>query len=175
MWIAALQRERVELVDGGHEDRDALCRGVIADAVSGRVEIATSTLSLVEVCKVDASARDDRDLLFDFFRHSWVLMVSVDTEVGQIARSLMMGRHRGLKPADATHIASAIVAEATELQTFDGRLLALDSVIQRPNGATLPIRRPRFVNGQMPLFDAIGTITTRTAENEAKPVRAAIE
>ena len=153
MWIAAIQRERVELKDGTIDDRDAICRSIIAEAVKGQLEIATSTLSLVEVCKIETDAVDgDRDLLFDFFRHQWVLMVALDTQVGHIGRALMGAGHLGLKPNDATHLASALVAGATEFQTFDGRLLDLDGKIAKPEGGTLAIRRPTM-QGQIGLFD----------------------
>lgn len=155
MWIAVIQRERGAYDATGYEEREMLCRAVIAEAVEGRVEITTSALSLVEVCKIDAAAEEERDLLFDFFRHPWVMMVNVDTEVGQLGRALMMAGYAGLKPADATHVASAIVAGAAELQTFDGRLLALNGVIQRPDGGMLSICRPSAPGKQMPLFDTL--------------------
>ncbi len=154
MWIAAIQRERYQLEDGSIEDRDMLCRSVIAAAIGRQFEITCSALALVEVCKAPSEDADpgDQAVIFDFFRHSWVMMVAVNTEVGEIGRALMMHGYPGLKPADATHIASALVAEASELQTFDRRLLALDGMIAKKTGGTLPIRKPKL-SGQIPLFE----------------------
>lgn len=154
MWIAAITREQYVMPDGTIDDRDVLCRSVLDEAMAGRVEISTSTLSLVEVCKPAADGDAESDALFDFFRHSWILMVSVDTNVGQIGRALMRAGHRPkLKPADATHLASAIVAEATEFQTFDEPLLKLDGKIDLPSGGKLAIKRPSL-SGSLPLFIA---------------------
>ena len=159
MWIAAIQREQYQLEDGSIEDRDLLCRSVIAAAIGRQFEITCSALALVEVCKAPSEDADpgDQAIIFDFFRHSWVTMVAVNTEVGEIGRALMMHGYPGLKPADATHIASALVAEATEFQTFDRRLLALDGMIAMKTGGTLAIRKPKL-RGQISLFEGGGAI-----------------
>lgn len=69
----------------------------------------------------------------------------------------MMHGYPGLKLADATHIASALVAEAAEFQTFDRRLLALDGMIAMKTGGTLAIRKPKL-RGQISLFEGGGAI-----------------
>lgn len=151
VWIAMIQRERPTLRNGQVENRDAMCREVLALAQGGSVEIVTSALCLAEVCRDRPAGADEPDLLFDFYRHSWVLMVAMDTGVGRLARTLMMGDYPGLKPPDAIHIATAIYAQATELQTFDDGLLALDGVIPCPDGGTLLIRKPTSGSRQIGL------------------------
>lgn len=111
-WIALIQREKIQGPDGRTEDRGALCRVVIHQAEAGDVEIATSSFSLVEVCKDPKLRTQNNDETADFFEHDYVLPVNVDKRVGLLARKLMMSGFSKLKPGDATHLASAAVAKA---------------------------------------------------------------
>jgi predicted nucleic acid-binding protein len=129
-------------------------RQVIAAAEKGTMEIATSALNLVEVCKSrDVASRRDDGALRDFFEHDFVLLVSVERVVGETARRLMMSGFAGLKPPDATHLATAIVARAAELHTFDDKLLRLDGKIGGLDGKPLRICKPVLPTPPAPLLD----------------------
>jgi predicted nucleic acid-binding protein len=155
-WIALIIDEKVRDTTGTViEDRGRMCRQVVAAAEKGVVEIATSALNLVEVCKSRevASGRDNATLR-DFFEHDFVLLVSLERVVGDEARRLMLAGHAGLKPPDATHLATAIVARAAELHTFDTKLLKLDSRITGLDGTPLKICKPAVPAPPAPLLQA---------------------
>ncbi len=153
-WIALITDEEVGNESGTVERRGYLCRQVIAAAENNVVEIATSTLNLVEVCKNPGLVSgQDSPALRDFFEHDFVLLVSLEREVGTKARDLMMKGYSGLKPPDAIHLATAIVARAIELQTFDGKLLKLNGMIDGLDGTPLKICKPAVPTGPAPLLD----------------------
>ena len=141
-WIATIIQEKVELKGGGIEDRAALCNHVIQQATGKLVEIATSGLALAEVCKDPSVKGEDEDVLSDFFRNEYILIVPLDRYVGTLARHLLQAGHPGLFPPDAVHLATAVVADATEFHTFDKALLKLDGKIVKPSGGVLSIRKP---------------------------------
>lgn len=141
-WIATIIQEKAPLKRGGFEDRAILCNHVINLATRKQVEIATSGLSLAEVCKDDQVKREDGDVLADFFRNEYILIVPVDRYVGTLARELMQAGHPGLRPPDAVHLATAVIADVSEFHTFDSALLKLDDKILKPAGGTLRIMKP---------------------------------
>ncbi|MFL9842191.1 PIN domain-containing protein [Sphingomonas sp. ST-64] len=141
-WIATITQEQSPLKDGSIEDRARLCNHVIELATRRNVEIATSGLALAEVCKNDEVKSQDGDTLQDFFRNEYILIVPVDRYVGTLAREYMQAGYAGLKPPDAVHLATAVVAEVSEFHTFDDKLLKLDGKISLPGGGVLKIRKP---------------------------------
>jgi predicted nucleic acid-binding protein len=152
-WIALIQKEKIRDASGTiTEDRETLCKAVIRAAEAGKIEIATSTLSLVEVCKNPTIRSTGDDEITAYFEHDYVLVVALDRFVGERARQLMQGRYAGLKPPDAVHLATAAVSNAEELHTYDDDLLALDGVIDKPDGTKLRIRKPDPGSDPMPLF-----------------------
>lgn len=140
-WIAAIIEEKVEGKGGKIEDRGRLCRHVLDLASKKKVEIATSGLSLAEVCREEQIKKEDGDTLSDFFRNEYILIVPVDRYVGTVGRQLMQSSF-GLKPADAVHLATAVVADVAEFHTFDRKLLRLDQQIEMPSGGRLTICKP---------------------------------
>jgi hypothetical protein len=142
-WIALIQRERILDPKGKLlEDRGTLCRVVLNQAVAGEAEIATSSFSLVEVCKNPSIKKNKEDKIADFFENDYVLLVNVDKRIGLLARHIMMSGLSKLKPADATHLASAAISAAEEMHTFDDALLRLDGRVDRPDGTKLKICKP---------------------------------
>ena len=85
-WIALIQREKIAV---GGSDRDTLCRAVIAEAKRNKIEILTSTLSLVEVCKDPATRATGDDRIGAFFENDYILLMNLDRLVGEHARLLM--------------------------------------------------------------------------------------
>ena len=152
-WIALISNEESKDERGAVERRGQMCRQVIVAAESGLVEIATSALNIVEVCKNPGlEAGRDNPALRDFFDHDFVLLFTLEREVGFKARDLMMS-DLGLKPPDAIHLATAVVARATELHTFDRKLLNLDGKMNGLNGTPLKICKPNVPAGPAPLLD----------------------
>lgn len=140
-WISLILDESIVASDGNIEDRGIACRHIIDQASRGTVEIATSTLSITEVCKHPNSDMDD-DQLSDFFRNEYILLASVDRHVATYARSLMRKKLSGLKPPDAIHLATAVVSRSLEFHTFDERLLKLDGRIEGLDGEPLKVCKP---------------------------------
>jgi predicted nucleic acid-binding protein len=151
-WIALIQREKIAI---GGSDRGTLCRAVIAEAKKNKVEILTSTLSLVEVCKNPAIRTTGADLIGAFFENDYILPMNLDWLVGGHARQLMTSGPAGLKPLDAVHVASAILGLASELHTFDDKLLKLDGKIARLDGGQLRICTPDVGGTPPPLLSGM--------------------
>ncbi len=141
-WIAMIIQEQSPLKDGGAEDRAKLCNHVIGLAAKKQLEIVTSGLALAEVCKHEEVKAVDGDDLSDFFRNDYILVVATDRNVGTLARKLMQSGYAGLKPPDAVHLATAIVADVKELHTFDRKLLNLDGRLKMAGGGVLKICKP---------------------------------
>jgi predicted nucleic acid-binding protein len=156
-WIAHIQQERIFAADGKTiaEDRAALCRPVLEAAERSLLEIVVSALSLVEVLSRDRPAGIADQKVRDYFDNEYILIVNVDKQVGDRARQLMLAGHAGLKPPDAIHVATACIANAEELHTFDDRLLALDGKIDKLDGTRLVIRKPAVPAPSAPLLDEI--------------------
>lgn len=156
-WIALIQQEKIP--DSGKkkviEDRYQMCRTVIEAAKKGVFEIATSALSLVEVCKHPIVKGEPDQKIADFFENDYILSASLDKHVATIARDIMKKTTGALKPPDACHLATASIANVEEMHTFDQRLLDLDRTIQTANGEMLKICKPHASrpDSQASLFD----------------------
>lgn len=149
-WIALIQKEKI-LGHGGRvlEDREQLCRSVLEAAKAGKLEIVVSTFCLVEVCKEKDGAIADK--IADFFENDYVLTVTVDWFVGVRARHLMQAGYN-LKPADACHLATALVTNVSEMHTFDLKLLGLNGKLDKADGTKLKICKPGPLTSA-PLFE----------------------
>lgn len=132
-----------------------MCRNVIAAAAGGLIEISTSTLSFAEVCKKREVKDEGEDKIAAFFEVDYVLAINLDRAAGERARTLMMSGFSKLKPADACHLASAALANAEEMHTYDDKLLVLDGKIDKQNGTKLKICKPDPGGGPAPLLDAM--------------------
>lgn len=139
-WIALIQEEKI--IEGGI-DRVTRCRTVINEAKKGKIEIAISSLCLVEVCKNKDVKDANPQKIADYFEHDYILMVALDRSVGERARGLMMAGIPKLKPADACHLATAVITpDVAELHTFDTKLLDLNGTILKADGTPLRICWP---------------------------------
>ena len=152
-----IQDEKIPESGGGFEDRGLLCKAVVEEAKAGEIEIVTSALCLVEVCKNRDIADHDPKKLADFFENDYVLLVGIDKTIGERARELMMAGFSKLKPPDACHLATAAIAPSvTELHTFDDKLLALDSRIEKSDKTMLRVCKPNVGERVGSLFDVPG-------------------
>lgn len=153
-WIALIQDEKIEFESGIIEHRGALCRSVIDDARKGKLEIVSSSLVLIEVFKQPAGAPTGTDHIKDFFENEYVLVVGLDRRAGEFGRTLMQSGIARLKPPDASHLASAVLANVDELHTFDDDLLPLDMKITKKDGKKLKICKPAMGGPTLPLLAA---------------------
>lgn len=153
-WIALISNERIYNNEVLTENRGADCRAVIRSAVKGEIELFTSALGLVEVNKgslVDGGVTVDK--IKDFFENEYIIIVSLDRQVGELGRELMQRGYSKLKPADASHIAAAAVAAVDEMHTYDDKLLALNGKVAKADGTMLRICKPAMTGPKLPLLD----------------------
>jgi hypothetical protein len=112
-------------------------------------------LELVEVNKYpDANAQSTADKLKDFFENDYIIVVALDRNIGEIGRDLMRRQFPGLKPPDAAHVASALIANVEEMHTFDVRLLNLDGKVSKLDGTPLKICKPAMGGPALPLLES---------------------
>lgn len=133
-------------------DKITECASVIKAAQAGEVRIVTSALTFIEVVKLEKGQpklpRESEEKIRSFFKHEWIYIYDVNRKVGELARELLW-KYERLRPQDATHVASAVLAKADVLDTFDDGLIKLSNQIGNP---PLKIQRP-FVPRQLELLE----------------------
>jgi predicted nucleic acid-binding protein len=143
LFIDLLQRtpERIEILSE-----------YIAEAQKGKLCLVTSAFTLAEVVKVGrALPEEDERIIRDFFENPYILIQQLDRAVAEIARGIVRS-HSHIKPPDAVHIASAVVAEAPTLLTYDREhLIPKSELIGSP---PLKIEEPQRLQIQRNLFTA---------------------
>ena len=102
------------------------CEAILAEAESGKILIVTCALTLAEVLALRGEPRlppttEMKRKVIDFFKNEYVAVVNVSREVAELARDLVWDH--GVKPKDAVHVASALVAQAPIFETFDKPLI----------------------------------------------------
>lgn len=140
-WLAFIKQETIE-VDGKKENRHQMCKQILLAAEKGLLEIATSALTLSEVCKSPELKESPVDNLPAFFDKSYILLVTVDKAIGLKAQAMQLAGMSGLKPVDAIHLASALASNSTELHTFDTKLLNKSKHVAGKDGKPLIICKP---------------------------------
>ena len=125
------------------------CRYVIAEARAGNVEIWTSAFTLAEVFKKNCEGKamtlaESKDIEFEnYIEQEFLVVVQVDYDIGVLARRLLRIHPKLKKPSDAIHIATAVLHNLDEFQTYDEEnLLPLSGVVQRQDGSRLIICKP---------------------------------
>lgn len=125
-------------------DKVPACETVLRAARAGTVQIVTSAVTLAEVIKVKGQPRLKREAEEDirkFFQHEWIVIVECDRSIAVAARQLMWD-HEFLDHKDAIHVATAIRAGVTQLDTFDEPLCQITGKIGSP---PLVIGHPNLV------------------------------
>lgn len=107
-----------------------------------KILIVTSALTLAEVlalrgAKKIAPTPKLKRTVIDFFKNEYIAVQNVTREVAELARDLVWDR--GIKPKDAVHVASAIVASVSFFETYDGPLIKKGKKI-----ANIEFRQPPF-------------------------------
>lgn len=129
----------------GETDKEAECLSVLEEAISGKLEIVTSTLTLAEVLWLRKGARitqEDREKVRAAFENPWLILWELDRGLAERAQDVVW--EHDVHPKDAVHVATALAAEVEGLDTFDGPLLGRSGQIE-----SLHISRPT-VEGKLP-------------------------
>ncbi len=117
-----------------------LCEGTLKRAKLGEVLILTSALTLAEVLWMKGAPpipQDKAEIVRKFFRRSYIRVRNVTRAVSESAQDLVWVHE--IRPKDAIHVATALDAGATALETFDKNLLGKSGKVGTP---PLLIRKP---------------------------------
>lgn len=139
----------IELITQSDQDKYTRCKYVLELAEAGKIEIWTSALTLAEVYKTkcegkNASIPETGDKGFeDVIESEFIKIVSVNVDVGIVARRLLR-KYPGLrKPQDAIHVATCVLNNIDEMHTFDDTDLSkFDGQMLRIDHAELRICPP---------------------------------
>ena len=121
------------------ESRSSLCDGVIQAAEQGETVIVTSTWALTEVISISGESRmaeSEDTIIRGFFERDYIILRPVTERIGHLSRQLVW-KHR-YPPKDAIHVATALDAKCSIMDTFDQRLINIGS----PPDSTLVITEP---------------------------------
>ena len=120
-----------------------VCQEIIQQAQRGETEILVSQFAKAECAYLRVMPHADAErMIAEFFARRYVVSVELDDRVATLARHLVRKylNNPKLRPPDAVHLASALVAGVPFLETKDPDLLRLDGM---EGGATpLAIRWP---------------------------------
>ncbi len=125
------------------------CAAVLALAEKGEVEIVTSTLTLAEVLMLrgrEALPRNRGSTVAALFNRKNIETVDVTRRIAEAGRELVW--EHGIHPKDAIHVATALAAGATVLNTFDRGLIARSGKTGEP---PLPIEEPEVAEPELSL------------------------
>jgi predicted nucleic acid-binding protein len=124
------------------EGRVDSCEAVLEDAENGKILIVTCALTLAEVLALRGSPRilptkKMKNRVIAFFKQDYISVQNVTRHVAEMSRDLVWDN--GIKPKDAVHVASALMAETPIFETYDKSLIRKSGKIM---GAPLIIRAP---------------------------------
>lgn len=168
-WIAYINKEMPADGNNIKSRRFEMCQETLKRAEAGEVEILTSAFTLAEVCKRQPDPASPAINLAAFFDQKYILLIPVDKQVAQKAQNLQLAGIAGVKPPDAVHLASAIVANVPVFHTFDKKLLGLDNKLDLADGSTLSIVRPTEEVPMPELLKAMQPDDTESDDAEPKP------
>ncbi len=113
------------------EERKSICEGTLLAAEQCKVLICISALSYTEVIKLkehENVPKTAEQKIVDFFDNPFFEVYDVDQWVGTRARFLIW--EYGLDPKDSIHVATALLNDIPELNTFDKQLLKLNNKLK---------------------------------------------
>ena len=154
-WIAYINKEMPGDGNTITRPRFEMCRDTLRKAETGEIEIVTSAFTIAEVCKRQPDPASPAINLAAFFDQKYILLVPVDKQIALRAQHLQLAGIGKLKPPDAIHLASALVANVPVFHTFDKGLLVLDKQLTLAEGGELAILRPTEEVPMPPLLEAM--------------------
>lgn len=104
-------------------DKIEYCRPVIRACEQGKLTLVTSSLTLTEVIKLQsrtAITPEKAARISIFFESSYIKVRQLDRRTAERARDLIWFENVDVK--DAVHLATALISEVAQLDTFDGGL-----------------------------------------------------
>jgi predicted nucleic acid-binding protein len=126
-----------------------ILRQLTRAAENGAFEIVTSIFTSVEICYIDKAQLTKTHLTLDqenkivaFLDNPYIKLRQIDRTVAAKSRSIVRNIP-GIKPADALHLATAIVYGVSELQTYDPHLLKANELADG-----MKIIEPHWLGGQ---------------------------
>ena len=129
------------------QDKASACDGVLKLAEEGKIAIFTSALTLAEVIhakghpKLALNRRADVERFFD---RTYIEVIPLVRPIAELARDLVWDS--GISPKDAVHVASAIKAEISLMNTFDTDLMKRSGL--DVGGHRLAIAEPALIQGE---------------------------
>lgn len=130
-------------------DKVEPCHQVLSSAEDGQLVIVTSALTIAEVLalrgklKIPASRRERVEA---FFRQEYIAVRNISRRVAESARTYVWDY--GVSPKDALHVATAVDAGLTLLNTFDTDLIKKSGQIGSP---ALIIEKPSWTAPKLPM------------------------
>lgn len=128
----------------GEAGRADTVKLIMEAAERGETEVIISPIVQAEVImlpnRVVPSSEEEEEKVRAYLRHSWIRILPITAREGELARRVA-GAH-GLKPLDALHVACALSAKATVLETYDRADLL------RIANPPLVIREPTWEGGR---------------------------
>lgn len=131
------------------QERRAASEAVLRDARDGRIKIVTSMVTLVEVIRPKGLPHpvqltpEQQSKLEAMFRWPWLSKISVHEKVAM--KAVEIARNNNLKPMDAIHAATAILAGVDEFQKWDKDYSKVSMLLN--------VTEPRAVSEQPVLID----------------------
>ena len=139
----------ITLIKDRQSERGQSCEYILELAKQGKCEIWTSSFCLAEVYKRKCGSEkvgidEDSDRYFeDLVEQEFIKKVSVDVDVGKVARRVLRKFPKIGKPQDGVHVASCLLENIDELHTYDHEdLLKLNEKIERFDKKKLKICSP---------------------------------
>lgn len=154
-WIAFINKEMPGAGNTITRPRFEMRRDTLRKAEAGEIEIVTSAFTIAEVCKRQPDPTSPAINLAAFFDQKYILLMPVDKQIALRAQHLQLAGIGKLKPPDAVHLASALVANVPIFHTFDKGLLALDKQFSLAEGGELVVLRPTEEVPMPPLLEAM--------------------
>ncbi|MCZ7594005.1 MAG: PIN domain-containing protein [Hyphomicrobium sp.] len=130
-------------------DKVEYCQQVLSAAEDGNLVLVTSALTIAEVLalrgrlKIPAS---ERVRVEAFFRQEYIAVRNITRRIAEAARTYVWDY--GVSPKDALHVATAVDAGLTLMNTFDGGLMKKSGTIGNP---ALTIEKPSWTQPKLPM------------------------
>jgi predicted nucleic acid-binding protein len=108
------------------DEAGKMCRGLWADAQTGRIECFVSALTLIECDHVSGEGGGDRGKdIVDLFESAFLIRCNIDPFNAELARRLreQMTADTALEPSGWLWLATALMEECDYLMTYNRRLL----------------------------------------------------